>query len=76
MSANAPDPSFEEIMAYLKSQAKSPITPMEFAEQRLPQVHALNGLREIYKDSIVRKLAERHFLECLHIASDALKSNT
>jgi hypothetical protein len=81
MSANASDPSFEEIMADLKLQAKTSTNVIstivvESADGQLPQVHALNGLREIFKDSIIRRRAEVHVLDCLHIASDALNSET
>jgi hypothetical protein len=79
MSANASNPSFEEVMADLKLQAKSSTNVLstivvEFADRQLPQVHALNGLRETFKDSAVRRRAEVHVLDCLHIASDALNS--
>ncbi|TVY81647.1 tRNA (cytidine(32)-2'-O)-methyltransferase non-catalytic subunit TRM732 [Lachnellula suecica] len=80
MSANAPSPSFEEIMADLKLQARSPVNATSIAvdstKNELPQVHALNGLREIFKDSVIRKRAENHVLESLHIASDALNAET
>lgn len=68
-------------MADLKLQAKSSAnvlsnTVIESADGQLPQVHALNGLRETFKDSAVRRRAEVHVLDCLHIASDALNSKT
>jgi hypothetical protein len=75
MSADAPIPNFEEIMADLKLQAQSPIIA-ESAEQNLPQVHALNGLKDTFKNSVVRKRADGHVLECLRMASDALNSET
>jgi len=73
MSADAPSPNFEGIMTDLKLQARSPIIA-ESTEQNLPQVHALNGLKDTFKNSAVRKRAESHVLECLRIASDALNS--
>ncbi|TVY15266.1 tRNA (cytidine(32)-2'-O)-methyltransferase non-catalytic subunit TRM732 [Lachnellula arida] len=75
MTANAPSPNFEEIMADLKLQAQSPIIAAS-TEQNLPQVHALNGLKDTFKNAAVRKRAEGHVLECVHIASDALNSET
>lgn len=62
-------------MADLKSQAQSPIIAAS-REQNLPQVHALNGLKDTFKNAAVRKRAEGHVLECVHIASDALNSET
>lgn len=68
-------------MAVLKLQARSPANVttnavVESIDGQLPQVHALNGLRETFKDSTVRRRAEVHVLDCLHIASDALNSET
>ena len=73
MSADAPSPNFEEIMEDIKLQARSPII-VESTEQNLPQVHALNGLKDTFKNAAVRKRAEGHVLECLRIASVALNS--
>lgn len=75
MSADAASPSFEDIMTDLKFQAQSPIVD-ESADQNLPQVHALNGLKDTFKNAVVRKRAETHVLSCLRIASDALNSET
>lgn len=81
MSAHAPNPSFESMMTDLELQARNSSSMLDHAiiepvEEQLPQVHALNGLREVFKDSNVRKRAEGHVLKCLHIASEALNSET
>ncbi|KAG9246942.1 HEAT repeat protein-like protein [Calycina marina] len=74
MSANAQDPAFEEVMAELKRIAKLPATMGEYDKTNLPQVHAMNCLKDIFKSAALGKLAGGQVPECLELAADTLSS--
>ncbi|KAL1888739.1 hypothetical protein Sste5346_009365 [Sporothrix stenoceras] len=55
-------------------------TPANSAERaadgsRLPQVHAFNCLRDIFRSSLLSKRAERLLPECLQLAANSLRSD-
>jgi hypothetical protein len=42
--------------------------------EQLPQVHALNSLRHVFRTSNVRQRAEKYVVDCLQLATDCLGS--
>lgn len=61
-------------MAELKSLAGRPVTLSETDETNLPQVHAMNCVKEIFKSSILGKRSDKHIPDCLQLAADSLTS--
>jgi Putative death-receptor fusion protein (DUF2428) len=52
--------------------------PVQFSEKdetNLPQVHAMNCLKEIFKSSSLGKKPESHIADCLQLAADSLNSD-
>jgi hypothetical protein len=74
LSANSDNPSFQDVMMELISLAKRPVVLSEKDETNLPQVHAMNCLKEIFKSSALGKKSEGHIAECLQLAADSLNS--
>jgi len=74
LSSNAPNPAFQDVMEELKALAGQPATLSEIDKTNLPQVHALNCLKEIFKSSTLGKRAESHIASCLQLAADSLNS--
>jgi len=75
MSANPQQPAFEEVMTELKRIAKLPATMSEDDKTNLPQVHAMNCLKEVFKSSTLGIMAGGHIAECLELAADTLSSD-
>jgi hypothetical protein len=74
MAANSNDPTFEDVMGKLKSIAREPVQKSDIDQTNLPQVHAMNSLKETFKSSTLGKRSENHMGECLQIAVDSLES--
>jgi hypothetical protein len=74
MTASSKDPTFEDVMSKLKSIASQPVQRSDTDQTNLPQVHAMNSLKEIFKSSTLGKRSENHIGECLQIAVDSLES--
>ncbi|KAK0736952.1 putative death-receptor fusion protein-domain-containing protein [Apiosordaria backusii] len=74
LSANASSPSFDEVYSNLEQIGKKPVTQAETDGSNLPQVHALNCLREIFRSSLLSKRAEGYLARTLHLAATSLKS--
>ena len=74
LSANAPQPSFEEVMTQLKTLAQQPVKVTGIDETNLPQVHAMNCIKEIFKSSTLGKRSDNHISDCVQIAADSLNS--
>lgn len=75
MSANSQEPAFEEVMMELKRIARLPATISEDDKTNLPQVHAMNCLKEIFRSSSLGVMAGGHIAECLELAADTLSSD-
>ncbi|KAH8653169.1 putative death-receptor fusion protein-domain-containing protein [Tricladium varicosporioides] len=77
MAVEAASPSYEDIIKHIKSIASRPVsvtaTNAIFLEQ-LPEVHALNTLKEIFKSSHIRRKADSHVTDCFQIAASCLGS--
>ncbi|KAK0621320.1 putative death-receptor fusion protein-domain-containing protein [Bombardia bombarda] len=74
LSANTDSPSFGEIFSTLEGIAKKDVLLTETDGSNLPQVHALNSLREIFRSSTLSKKAESYLAITLHLAANSLKS--
>ncbi|RYP50459.1 hypothetical protein DL768_004051 [Monosporascus sp. mg162] len=74
LSANADYPSFDVIMRQLREIAERPARIAETDGSRLPQVHALNCLKDVFKSSALSKRAEAYLTDCLQLAANSLKS--
>ncbi|RYP64049.1 hypothetical protein DL770_009258 [Monosporascus sp. CRB-9-2] len=74
LSANADYPSFDTIMRQLREIAERPARIVEADGSSLPQVHALNCLKDVFKSSALNKRAEAYLTDCLQLAANSLKS--
>ncbi|KAB5570246.1 putative death-receptor fusion protein-domain-containing protein [Coniochaeta sp. 2T2.1] len=74
LAANSDSPSFKEVFEDLVSIGKRPAKVTETDGSKLPQVHALNCLRGIFRSSLLSKKAESYLPATLELAADSLKS--
>jgi len=74
MSANAQIPAFEDVMTDLISISKIPVKISKTDQTNLPQVHAMNSLKEVFKSSTLGKKAEGRLTECLELAAGRMNS--
>lgn len=74
LTANAESPSFKEVIPTLVSIAERPAQNLETDGSKLPQVHALNCLRDIFRSSGVNKGAKHYLPTILQLAANGLKS--
>ena len=74
LAANASSPSFEEVFCRLEEIGQKPVRQSETDGSNLPQVHALNCLREIFRSSLLSKRAEAYLARTLLLAGTCLKS--
>jgi hypothetical protein len=74
LSSNASSPSFEEVLRELVLLSQQHIKLSDRDQTNLPQVHAMNCLKEIFKSSTLGRRAEAHTAECLQLAADSLNS--
>lgn len=61
-------------MEELKSLARKAVQLSETDETNLPQVHAMNCLKEIFKSATLGKRSESHIADGLQISADSLNS--
>ncbi|KAK6207536.1 HEAT repeat protein [Colletotrichum tabaci] len=76
ISANAAQPSFDKVIEELVTIAQKPAYNSESDGSKLPQVHALNCLKDIFKSSFITQLGKSapHIPQCLELAASSLKS--
>ncbi|KAK4212914.1 thyroid adenoma-associated protein [Rhypophila decipiens] len=74
LAAGAQSPSFSDVFHTLEDIAKKEVTMAETDGSNLPQVHALNSLREIFRSSLLSKKAEGFLATTLQLAATSLKS--
>lgn len=77
LSANASNPSFEEAMARLIEIASIEARVVETDGSNLPQVHAFNCLKDIFKNSLLTSMgnkSEKYLPQCLELAASGLRS--
>ncbi|KAJ2965827.1 hypothetical protein NQ176_g10433 [Zarea fungicola] len=74
LSANATNPSFDSVMETLMRIASIEAQVTEIDETQLPQVHAYNCLKEIFKNSLLTSIgnkSEAYLPQCLELAASA-----
>ncbi|KAI1450812.1 putative death-receptor fusion protein-domain-containing protein [Annulohypoxylon stygium] len=74
LSSNAERPSFENVIHNLQDIGRQPALVSETDGSNLPQVHALNCIKDIFKSSFLSKGAEPYLTDCLQLAANSLKS--
>ncbi|KAI1096449.1 putative death-receptor fusion protein-domain-containing protein [Rostrohypoxylon terebratum] len=74
LSSNAERPSFENVIHNLQDIGRQPALVSETDGSNLPQVHALNCIKDIFKSSFLNKMAEPYLTDCLQLAANSLKS--
>ncbi|PHH85172.1 hypothetical protein CDD83_799 [Cordyceps sp. RAO-2017] len=77
LSANASHPSFQHVMERLVSIAGREARVSETDGSNLPQVHAYNCLKDIFKNSTLASMgnnSETYLPRCLELAATALRS--
>ncbi|KUI56306.1 tRNA (cytidine(32)-2'-O)-methyltransferase non-catalytic subunit TRM732 [Cytospora mali] len=74
LASNADSPSFREVMRTLQEIAQKPARVSETDGSNLPQVHAFNCLKEVFKSSLLSKKSELYLPECLQLATNSLKA--
>ncbi|KAI5868026.1 putative death-receptor fusion protein-domain-containing protein [Durotheca rogersii] len=74
LSSNADRPSFPEVIRKLQDIGCRPALASETDGSNLPQVHALNSIKDIFKSSHLSKTAEPYLADCLQLAANSLKS--
>ncbi|TWU76774.1 hypothetical protein ED733_004991 [Metarhizium rileyi] len=77
LAANASQPTFAHVMDTLMSVAAREAKVSETDGSKLPQVHAYNCLKDIFKNSLLAALgnkSESYLPQCLELAASGLKS--
>jgi hypothetical protein len=74
LAANSESPSFPEIFRRLGEIASKDARVAETDGSNLPQVHALNCLRDIFRSSLLSKRADEFLTDTLQLAAKSLKS--
>lgn len=77
LSADMASPSFEQAMAKLTEIASLPARAAETDGSNLPQVHAYNCLKDMFKSSTLTAAgnkSERYLPDCLELAANGLRS--
>lgn len=73
--AKSGDPLFENIMSDLQNIAGSPaVQAPSYNELSLPQVHAMNCLKDILATSKLTSCTENYIMPVLRLAADSLSS--
>lgn len=77
LSANASNPSFEEVMEKLMEISSMEALVRETDGSNLPQVHAFNCLKDIFRNSLLTSIgnkSESYLPQCLELAANGLRS--
>ena len=74
LSSNAEQPSFDTVMCELRAISERPARISETDGSNLPQVHALNCIKDIFKSSAFSKRVDVYLTDTLQLAADSLKS--
>lgn len=77
LSANAASPAFDQVMSELMAVAGAEAHVRETDGSKLPQVHAFNCLKDIFKSAFLTangNKSDRYLPQCLELAATALRS--
>ena len=75
MSAGSSDVTLDSVMIRLQEIARTPVISSGKDEEQLPQVHAMNSIKDVFKSATLGKQADMYVTDCFVIATDSLKSN-
>lgn len=74
LSSNTDQPCFGQVINTLIDIGRRPALSTKTDGSNLPQVHALNCIKDVFKSSFLSKKAEPYLAECLDLAASKLKS--
>lgn len=74
LSAQAKSPSLVEVVDELMSIASVPAENLELDDTQLPQVHALNCLKDMVRNPAIRLQVEKYVAELFWLALNSLQS--
>lgn len=77
LAANTDSPSFDEVMQKLLEIARIQAVVTEIDDTQLPQVHAYNSIKDIFRNSLLTSQgnkSEQYLPECVELAASGLKS--
>lgn len=77
LAANADTPSFDQVMQKLLEVARIQAIVTETDDTKLPQVHAYNSIKDIFRNSLLTSQgnkSEQYLPECVELAASGLKS--
>lgn len=77
LAANSDSPSFDQVMRKLIEIARIEARVTETDDERLPQVHAYNSIKDIFRNSLLTSQgnkSEQYLPECVELAASGLKS--
>jgi hypothetical protein len=74
LTANAQSPSFETVLTELEEIARLPVRTTGSDGSSLPQVHALNCIRGVFRSSVLSRRAEQYFPRFLQLAASTMRS--
>lgn len=75
LSAKSTSITLDNVMENLLAIAREPVLLSEKDETNLPQVHAMNCIKDIFRSAVLGKRAEPYISDCLQLAADALQSD-
>lgn len=75
LAADLIDCVFNDIVLDLQALANTPIEDCGSEESRLPQVHALNCLKDVFTDARFVLSTEAHMADTIEIAVSCLESH-
>ncbi|KAI9047970.1 hypothetical protein LZ554_007771 [Drepanopeziza brunnea f. sp. 'monogermtubi'] len=76
LSAQAKSPSLVEVMEELIAAASAPVENLELDDTQLPQVHALNCLKDMVRYPNIRLQVESYMARLFWLALNSLQSKT
>ncbi|OBT87037.1 hypothetical protein VE02_03681 [Pseudogymnoascus sp. 03VT05] len=75
LSAGSTEVTLDSVMVQLQEIARTPVISSGKDEEQLPQVHAMNSIKDIFKSATLGKQADMYVTACFIIATDSLKSD-
>ncbi|KFY35851.1 hypothetical protein V494_05528 [Pseudogymnoascus sp. VKM F-4513 (FW-928)] len=75
LSASSTDVTLDSVMVRLQEIARTPVIFSAKDEEQLPQVHAMNSIKDVFKSATLGKQADMYVTDCFIIATDSLKSD-
>lgn len=75
LSAKSASITLDDAMEELINIARQMIVLSDKDETNLPQVHAMNCIKDIFKSAVLGRRAESYISKCLELAADALQSD-